>query len=117
MVKAFHPTPVVFSWLSVGVLAASILVKLWMSGFNRTIGRTIGSETLMATAADSRNDVLTTGAVLVSTVVCSLTGWARLDGIMGVAVAVHPLVGLGAGHGHPEPPAGREPQPGAGGAH
>ena len=87
VVKAFHPTPVVFSWLSVGVLAASILVKLWMSGFNRTIGRTIGSETLMATAADSRNDVLTTGAVLVSTVVCSLTGWARLDGIMGVAVA------------------------------
>ena len=71
----------------VAVLAASILVKLWMSGFNRTIGRTIGSETLMATAADSRNDVLTTGAVLISTVVCSLTGWARLDGIMGVAVA------------------------------
>ena len=87
VVKVFHPTPVAFSWLSVGVLAASILVKLWMSGFNRTIGRTIGSETLMATAADSRNDVLTTGAVLASTVVCSLTGWARLDGIMGVAVA------------------------------
>ena len=87
VVKVFHPTPVAFSWLSVGVLAASILVKLWMSGFNRTIGRTIGSETLMATAADSRNDVLTTGAVLISTVVCSLTGWARLDGIMGVAVA------------------------------
>ena len=60
VVKVFHPTPVAFSWLSVGVLAASILVKLWMSGFNRTIGRTIGSETLMATAADSRNDVLTT---------------------------------------------------------
>ena len=79
VVKVFHPTPVAFSWLSVGVLAASILVKLWMSGFNRTIGRNIGS--------DSRNDVLTTGAVLISTVVCSLTGWARLDGIMGVAVA------------------------------
>ena len=85
--KVLHPTPVAFSWLSIGVLAASILVKLWMSGFNRTIGRTIGSETLMATAADSRNDVLTTGAVLVSTVVCSLTGWARLDGLMGVGVA------------------------------
>ena len=42
VVKVFHPTPVAFSWLSVGVLAASILVKLWMSGFNRTIGRTIG---------------------------------------------------------------------------
>ena len=87
VVKVFHPTPVAFSWLSVGVLAASILVKLWLSGFNRAVGKKINSETLMATAADSRNDVLTTGAVLVSTVVCSLTGWARLDGIMGVAVA------------------------------
>ena len=87
VVKVFHPTPVAFSWLSVGVLAASILVKLWMSGFNRTIGRTIGSETLMATAADSRNDVLTTSAVLLSTVLSHLTGWDVLDGLMGVAVA------------------------------
>ena len=87
VVKVFHPTPVAFSWLSVGVLAASILVKLWMSGFNRTIGRTIGSETLMATAADSRNDVLTTGAVLLSTILCRVTGWNVIDGIMGVAVA------------------------------
>ena len=86
-VKVIHPTEVTFSWLSVGVLAASILVKFWMSGFNRTIGRTIGSETLMATAADSRNDVLTTGAVLVATVLCSVTGWARLDGLMGLGVA------------------------------
>ena len=87
VLKVLHPTAVVFSWLSVGVLAASIGVKLWMSRFNKTIGQRINSETLMATAADSRNDVLTTGAVLISTVVCSLTGWARLDGIMGVAVA------------------------------
>ncbi len=86
-VKVIHPTEVTFSWLSVGVLAASILVKFWMSGFNRTIGQTIGSETLMATAADSRNDVLTTGAVLVATVLCSVTGWARLDGLMGLGVA------------------------------
>lgn len=86
-VKVLHPTEVMFSWLSIGVLAASILVKLWMSGFNRKIGQTIGSETLMATAADSRNDVLTTGAVLVATILCSVTGWARLDGLMGLGVA------------------------------
>ena len=69
------------------MLAASILVKLWMSGFNQKIGQTIGSETLIATAADSRNDVLTTGAVLVATILCSVTGWARLDGLMGLGVA------------------------------
>ena len=82
--KVLHPTPVAFSWLSIGVLAA---VKLWLSGFNRTVGKKINSETLMATAADSRNDVLTTGAVLLSTILCSLTGYGIMDGIMGVGVA------------------------------
>ena len=85
--KVLHPTPVAFSWLSIGVLAASILVKLWLSGFNRAVGKKINSETLMATAADSRNDVLTTGAVLLSTILCSLTGYGIMDGIMGVGVA------------------------------
>ena len=85
--KVLHPTPVAFSWLSSGVLAASILVKLWLSGFNRAVGKKINSETLMATAADSRNDVLTTGAVLLSTILCSLTGYGIIDGIMGVGVA------------------------------
>ena len=85
--KVLHPTPVAFSWLSIGVLAASILVKLWLSGFNRTVGKKINSETLMAAAADSRNDVLTTGAVLLSTILCSLTGYGIMDGIMGVGVA------------------------------
>ena len=92
VVKVFHPTPVAFSWLSVGVLAASILVKLWMSGFNRTIGRIIGSETLIATAADSRNDVLSTGAVLIAAVLCRVTGWDVLDGLMGVGVAAFILI-------------------------
>ena len=92
VLKVLHPTAVVFSWLSVGVLAASILVKLWMSGFNRTIGRIIGSETLIATAADSRNDVLSTGAVLIAAVLCRVTGWDVLDGLMGVGVAVFILI-------------------------
>ena len=85
--KVLHPTPVQFGWLTVAVLVVSILVKLWMSGLNRAIGRIISSETLIATAADSRNDVLTTGAVLLSTILCRVTGWNVIDGIMGVAVA------------------------------
>ena len=50
--KVLHPTPVQFGWLTVAVLVVSILVKLWMSGFNRAIGRIISSETLIATAAE-----------------------------------------------------------------
>ncbi len=85
--KVLHPTEVQFGWLTVVVLVASILVKLWMSLLNRKIGRTIQSETLMATAADARNDVITTGAVLLAAVLTSLTGFDRLDGIMGLGVA------------------------------
>lgn len=84
--KVLSPTPVTFSWVTVGVLAASILVKLWMAAFNRATGRLIGSETLIATAADSRNDVITTSAVLVSSLIAHYTG-VHLDGWMGLAVA------------------------------
>ena len=67
--KIFLPSPVEFSPVVAGVLLMSILVKLWMALFNRTLGRRIGSATLQATAADSRNDVISTGAVLLAAVV------------------------------------------------
>ena len=85
--KVLPPTPVQFGWLPVVVLLASILVKLWMSLLNRRIGRTIQSETLIATAADARNDVVATGAVLIASVLTYLTGIDRIDGIMGLGVA------------------------------
>lgn len=85
--KVLHPTEVQFGWLTVVVLIASILVKLWMSVLNKKIGRTIQSETLMATAADARNDVITTTTVLVASVLTFVTGFDRLDGIMGLGVA------------------------------
>ncbi len=87
VVKVLSPVTVTFSWLSVGVLCASILVKLWMNLFNKAIGEIIHSETLIATAADSRNDVVTTAAVLAATFLVRFTGLPILDGLMGVGVA------------------------------
>ena len=52
--KIFHPEAVDFSMLSVIILAASILVKLWMCLFNRKLGRRIGSAAMEATATDSQ---------------------------------------------------------------
>ena len=89
--KIFSPEPVTFSLLTVGILAASILVKLWMMGFNRNIGRRIDSTTLEATASDSRNDVIATSAVLLCTILAKVTG-LDLDGYVGAAVAVFILV-------------------------
>ena len=87
IMKLIYPEPVLFSWLTVAVLAASILVKFWMSYFNRTLGTAIDSDVLLATAADSRNDVISTGAVLVSIFITALTGWPWVDGLMGLGVA------------------------------
>lgn len=85
--KVLHPSAVEFSWVTVGVLAFSILLKTWMALFNTKTGKMINSNTLIATAADSRNDVITTGAVLVAAILSHFIGF-ELDGWMGLGVAV-----------------------------
>lgn len=85
--KILHPEPVEFGAALVIVLALSVAVKFWMMLFNRAVGKKINSQTLMATAADSRNDVITTLAVLLAAVVSAASG-LELDGFMGVAVSL-----------------------------
>ena len=84
--KILHPAPVDFGWVTAAVLIGSILVKLWMSVFNTKLGKTIHSATLTATAADSRNDVITTAAVLVAALIEHFTSFAA-DGWMGLLVS------------------------------
>lgn len=85
--KILNPAPVDFGLFPVIVLVASILVKLWMALFNNKIGKRINSATLIATAKDSRNDVISTAAVLASAVISHFTS-LQLDGWMGMAVAL-----------------------------
>ena len=85
--KILSPTAVEFSLVTVAVLLLSIGVKLWMAAFNKKVGRRIGSAALEATAMDSRNDVISTAAVLAASVVSGLTG-LELDGWMGLGVAL-----------------------------
>ena len=85
--KILHPEPVEFSAVLVAVLALSILGKLWLCHFNRHLGKSIGSGALLAAAADSRNDVIATGVVLLSCIAGRLWN-LTLDGYMGLAVAV-----------------------------
>ena len=85
--KILHPEAVEFSALTAIVLTVSILLKLWMALFNRKLGRKISSAALTATAADSRNDVIATGAVLLACVVGAWTG-LKIDGYVGLLVAL-----------------------------
>ncbi|MDD3429283.1 MAG: cation diffusion facilitator family transporter [Oscillospiraceae bacterium] len=85
--KILAPTAVQFSVLTVIVLLGSIMVKLWMALFNRKLGKKIDSATLIATAMDSRNDVITTTAVLLASIFAYFTGW-QIDGYVGLVVAL-----------------------------
>ena len=85
--KIFAPTPVEFTAVAAVVLLASIGMKFWMNLFNRSLAKRIDSTALMATAADSRNDCITTFAVLVAAVVEKLTH-IPVDGWIGLAVAL-----------------------------
>ena len=85
--KLIDPEPIDFSFTAVWVLFASILVKLFMMLFNLKMGRRINSNALLATAADSRNDVMTTSAVLAASIVEHFYD-VRIDGVMGIAVSL-----------------------------
>ena len=85
--KIINPQETRFNIISILVLAVSILIKLWQSMFYRRIGNIIESGTLLATSVDSRNDILSTSAVLVAAIIALLTGY-NLDGYMGFIVAM-----------------------------
>ena len=85
--KILHPQQMAVSWLTAAILLVSIACKLWLAAFNRKLGKKIDSAALQATAADSRNDVISTAAVLVSSLVSRFTNW-NVDGYVGLAVAL-----------------------------
>lgn len=87
VVKIFSPGKTGFSLIALGILLFSVLGKLWLMYFNRNLSLRIRSETLRATSADSRNDVITTLSVLIAALVSRFTGF-DLDGYIGAAVAL-----------------------------
>ena len=109
--KIRHPEAIEFSALSIAILVGSILMKLWMSRFNTILGNHIHSTTLLATAADSRNDVISTGTVLCACILAKSTGIIA-DGWMGLAVAVFILCsGIGIARDTISPLLGEVPDP------
>ncbi len=88
--QIFSPERPDSSPIAIIVLIGSMLCKLWLGLFNRTIGKRIDSSVMRATAADSLSDVFATGAVLVATVLPMIfptISW-NPDAYMGVIVAI-----------------------------
>lgn len=84
--KILHPETVAFTFLTGGILLASILVKLYMFLYNRAIGRMIHSAAMEATAMDSLSDCAATAAVLAATLIGHFTS-LQIDGWCGIVVA------------------------------
>ena len=84
--KILHPQTVDFSLVSFMILVASVLVKLWMCYFNRTIARKIDSTAMKATAMDSLTDATATSAVAVGILLSHFFEW-KIDGWIGILVA------------------------------
>lgn len=78
--------------LTIIILSSSILMKLGLAAFYRIAANKIDSSSLRAASADSLFDVISTTAVLVSSVVVKLTGITLIDAIVGVGVSVLILV-------------------------
>ena len=85
--QILHPENLTFSYLSVAVMVVSILGKLWLTFFYKKLQGLTGSATFGAASADSRNDAVTTAAVLVSTVIYAVWG-LNVDGYTGLAVSL-----------------------------
>jgi cation diffusion facilitator family transporter len=69
------------------VLGVSIVAKLLLSLFYRSVGSELNSPTLKASAQDSLFDCISTSAVLICSVIVKLTGFAPLDAIVGLGVS------------------------------
>ena len=85
--KILHPQAVECSPLTLAILAASILVKLYMAFYNKKIGKKIDSAAMSATAADSFSDMVSTAFVFLVTLASLFTDW-NLDGWCGILVGL-----------------------------
>ncbi|MBR2614888.1 MAG: cation transporter [Clostridia bacterium] len=76
-----------FSYLIIAVLVGSILIKLGLFFYYRTVSKKINSDILKATSIDCLTDSISTGVVLISTVVFKVFN-VNIDGYAGIFVAL-----------------------------
>ncbi|MGI6012397.1 MAG: cation diffusion facilitator family transporter [Ruminococcus sp.] len=85
--KLRSPEAISFELVPFLILILSIGVKLWMAAYNRKLGKRIESKVMLATAADSLGDVITTSATVLSILISHFAG-INVDGIAGLLVSL-----------------------------
>lgn len=82
-----NPVPVQFAWVPFILLLVSILFKVWLSKFYKTVGDTINSSALKASSVDSLSDVVSSSTVVISLLISKFTT-LPIDGYIGVIVSL-----------------------------
>lgn len=84
--KIINPQAVETGMLSMIILISSILVKMYMAYYNKTIGKKIDSAAMNATATDSLSDSIATTVVLISMIINRIFN-INIDGWCGMLVS------------------------------
>lgn len=78
---------------SIIILSAAIVIKLWQGLFYRYIGKTINSLSLKAASVDSFSDVISTSAVLISTLIAYFSkGKINIDNYVAIGVSIFLII-------------------------
>ncbi|NBI05934.1 cation diffusion facilitator family transporter [Senegalia massiliensis] len=85
--RIIDPKPVEFRLLLFVFLIISIVVKVWLSSFNKYLGKKIKSNALKAVSIDSLWDSLVTLIVVLSLALSFVTDFP-IDGYIGIVVAI-----------------------------
>ena len=85
--RILNPIPIKFEIIPFILLFLSILVKVWLSRFNKFMGNKINSSALKAASVDAMGDVFTSSTVLVAFVAAKFTS-LPIDGYAGILVSV-----------------------------
>ena len=89
--RIINPRVVVINKIGIVFLVISILIKIWMSVFNRKLSKEINSSILKATSFDCLTDVFTTSVVLLAMICANYTVFP-VDGIVGLVVSIFVLL-------------------------
>jgi len=84
--------PTTFSLTAIIILGSSVLLKLWLAIFYRTVGKKIESSVIKASSVDSLTDCISTMAVFSSAIVIKFTDLQIIDSIVSMAVSVMIIV-------------------------
>lgn len=89
--KILNPTQLNIDMYTYIVLGLMIITKLFLMLMYRSFGKDIDSDTLMASASDCRDDLISSFGILISMIIMTFTG-INIDSFLGLAISIFIII-------------------------